>query len=68
MPLLIKMAYILLSIKIEALRRCFHIVQTHKIEFKRIFILNHQVYHKNVSNVQMGQMRSRGGMNVFYPF
>ena len=54
MPLLIKMAYILLSIKIEALRRCFHIVQTHKIEFKRIFILNHQVI------IKMFQMRKWG--------
>nr|DAU23448.1 MAG TPA: hypothetical protein [Bacteriophage sp.] len=48
------MAYILLSIKIEALRRCFHIVQTHKIEFKRIFILNHQVI------IKMFQMRKWG--------
>nr|DAU92260.1 MAG TPA: hypothetical protein [Bacteriophage sp.] len=54
MPLLIKAACILLSIKIDALRRCFHTVQTYKIEFKRIFILSYQII------IKMFQMRKWG--------
>lgn len=51
MPLLIKMACILPLIKIDALRRCLYTVQTHKIEFKGISILSHQVI------IKMFQMR-----------
>lgn len=54
MPLLIKKVYILLSIKIDALRQCLRTVQAHKIEFKSISISNYQVI------IKMFQMRKWG--------